>query len=276
VAEETAASPSNPGVDPAANPQTLERPAGIPDQFWDAKTGVKIPDFVKAYTESQEFISRGRSAYDGERLKNRPAAADKYEIKLDPQTLGDIVLMDKVPEGFKAEAGKRYFQLDAQSPLLNFWRQHCYDNGFGGEAFNKGVAEFVKFMGGQEPTLDEVAEERKAFYGKLGENGQARVAFAWNNLKTLIGDKAAGLDDLIETPGAFEALEALLERAGSPKFAAGQNTQTTGSETAKAEIARIRGEAMKDPKHAYRDPAHPEHKIITEKMEKLHQQAYPA
>ena len=56
---------------------------------------------------------------------------------------------------------------------------------------------------------------------------------------------------------------------------AGGGDTTAGPEQAKAEIARIRGEALKDPKHALNDRFHPEHGRIVAKLEKLYTAAYP-
>jgi len=48
------------------------------------------------------------------------------------------------------------------------------------------------------------------------------------------------------------------------------------ADDAKAELAKIRGEAGKDKKHPYLDKNHPEHKAVVQKVHELTQLAFPA
>lgn len=97
----------------------------------------------------------------------------------------------------------------------------------------------------------------------------------------------AGGDELVthlETTGLgnhvalIKAFSTIGEQMGE-KMADGMGAKPLGfaktPDQAKAEIAKIQGEAAKNPKHALWDKMHPEHQIIVDQMAALHAQAFP-
>lgn len=73
----------------------LVRPEGLPDEFWDAASGVKTGDLWTAY---QEMKAAGEAA-----KADLPDTPEGYELKV-----SDAV---QVPEGFKVE-------VDAKDPFF--------------------------------------------------------------------------------------------------------------------------------------------------------------
>ena len=271
MAEESA-TPPNPN--PGDGNQPAARPEYIPEKFWDAATGQpRTEDLAKSFSHLEKKLGEGKAAYDAERLKARPEKPEGYAVKLDPAKLPQgLVILDKAPgDDFKPEAGKSYIVLK-DDDMMKFWRQHCFDNGIGQDAFQAGLVQFAKMMGAATPTPEQIKASRDETYKALGEHGEQRVQHLWGRLQNTLGERAAALDDLVDSPEAIEALELLLEKAGEPKFSPGQGAaDATGAATAKAEIAKLQGDPEFQKK--FLDRSHPEHKDAFEKMRKLHEQA---
>jgi len=269
--------PPNPNPNPGDASPAPARPEYIPEKFWDAATGQpRTEDLAKSFSHLEKKLGEGKTAYDAERLKNRPADAAGYSLKLDPAKLPQgLVILDKAPgDDFQPEAGKSYFVLK-DDDMMKFWRQHCFDNGIGQDGFQAGLVQFAKMMGAATPTPEQLAASRKETYDKLGEHGEARAQHVWGRIQHLLGDRATALDDLVDSAEAIEALELLLEKAGEPKFSGGPTPAAQqGAAAAAAEILKLQGDIEFQKK--FLDRNHPEHQAAFDRMKKLHEQAAKA
>jgi hypothetical protein len=266
---------TNPNPNPNPNPGgPPARPEWLPEKFWDAsKNEARTQDLAQSFSHLEKKFGEGKAAYDAERLKGRPEKVDGYSLKFDPAKLPQgLVILDKEPGAdFKPEPGKSYF-VPKDDDMMKFWRQHCFDNGIGQDGFQAGILQFAKMMGAATPTPEQLAASRKETYAKLGEHGEQRVQHVWGRLQHLLGEKASTLDELVDTPEAVEALEALLERAGEPKFSPGGGVPNAqGASAAAAEIKKLEGDAEFQKKILDRN--HPEHAEAFKKLQKLHEQA---
>lgn len=222
--------------------QPPARPEHIPEQFWDATKGVANVDALgKSYGELRAKLGQGRDAVraevEAERFKARPPAADKYEFKVPEKGApeGLVILTEAPGADFKPEAGKSYFQINPKDPLLGFWREHAWKNGLSNDDFMAGVMAFAGAQAQRVPTAEDIEAERAGTYKELGENGKARYEHARGKLVGLLGEEAAGLiwpADAIPSAKGVEAVESLLEKAGEPKFSAGDSGAAPGDRTA--------------------------------------------
>lgn len=253
--------PSNPP--PASNAPPLpaalnsappaQRPEYVEERHWDAATGaVKVEDLAKSYREARTAISKGVDGYKAELLKNRPAAADAYSMAMPKEgKLAErlaksnlVILTEKPGADFKPEAGKQYFTVNAADPLLAHWRKVAFEAGMSQEQFAEGLATYAESLAAKQPTAAQTEAAQAAEFAKLGDNGQQRAAHVWGRLQAALGAEAASaLDGEITTAAGIMALEALLEKAGEPRFsapAAGGGTQS--ADALRAELAKLQAD----------------------------------
>jgi hypothetical protein len=175
-------------------------PAGLPEKFWDASTNtVRQDDLIGAYnnisssyTKKQEDI---RAEIDGERMANRPADVDGYKFAM-PESV-------QIPDGYE-------FTLDDTDPILQFWREHSFENGFGQEQFDAGVAAYVN-------SKIENLPDRAAEIAKLGERGDERYerAASWMT-KDMPTELHGPLAEMLKTAEGVTAVEKLMDRGNVP------------------------------------------------------------
>ncbi len=162
------------------------RPEGLPDEFWDAGTGVKQDALLKAYTDL-------RTAADA-KPEGVPESPADYELV--------------IPEAYE-NAEQIREQLDGDSPFLEKARAFLHERGVSQEAFNELFAGYLTDRLGDPAAI----EQRKADEAtKLGEKSEDRVnaVAAW--LNGAVGAKHYEvLRPFITSADAVEALEALQE-----------------------------------------------------------------
>jgi tellurite resistance protein len=190
----------------------------------------------------------------------RPEAPDGY----------DLAPPAGMPEGlYSADMAKAYSEA-AHKAGLSAKQAHALHDWFVGLSANAARARDAQQARERDGLETELRIEWGADYGaKLAAARRAARAFS-------DGDT---LDKLEQTLGGA-AMVRMFANIGEQMtedrlIGAGGGDTIAGPEQAKAEIARIRGEALKDPKHALNDRFHPEHGRIVAKLEKLYVAAYP-
>lgn len=266
----------NNGGDQQQQQQQAQRPEYIPEKFWDAeKSAPRVEDLGKGYAELSTKLGKAKEVFETERLANRPAKADDYKVAIPEKgplaerfSKNNLVLLDKAPDkDFKPEAGKKYFQLDHKSPMLAYWRQTAHAQGLSNEQFMEGVASYAEDLMSKQVTPEAIAEEIAGEHKKLGEHGRERADFAYDKLTALIGDKAKAFDYIKVDAAGTEAIEALLEKLGQPKFSPGAANAGGGNVSGSEALA----EAKKIQSHAdyWKDPA------MQAKAAELYKKAFP-
>jgi hypothetical protein len=182
---------------PEAQPDTTDdagRPDWLPEKFWSTGNGPQYEELAKSYSELEQWRMKSRedamthfkdeiiAETKGEIPEGVPTAVDGYEINFDREIL---------PEGLD-------FDPDVSDPLLDWWRNHCFENQLPQNAFESGINAFLKSDMETIPDYD-------AEISKLGENGTDRFGnvMRWLNanasektVKTINGQKMSA--DLIE------------------------------------------------------------------------------
>lgn len=185
---------ASPAPSPApANPDApaVDRPAYIPEKFWDPTTkAVKADDFTAHFNQLSAF-----KAEQDIRAQSIPASPDKYEVKL--------------PEGFKPPEGMA-FEFNADDPALGEARKAAHELKLDQAGFSRmlGIHAAVKLAEVQQITAGRTAE-----MAKLGSAGEARIGAIETWLTAKVGDKAATMiATLKQYPVAanVEALEGII------------------------------------------------------------------
>jgi hypothetical protein len=270
--------PASTGQTETAGTTQAARPEWAPEKFWDAEKGtLKSEELAREHAALGKRFAEGKAALvpeiraelEAERRKAAPEKPDGYALAVPKQGVPDgLVLLDKPPgDGFKPEPGKKYFVLQQDHPLLGWWRETAHKAGLGQAEFEAGVLAFANAQAMRVPTEAQVKAEQQAFYDSLGEKGADRAAMLWGGLKTAIGEaRAKALDSLITGKEQVEALEALVEKAGGPKFAGGAEAAGAGRPMTEAELRN----KMREP--GYRDGTD---KALIQEVTEGFQRLYP-
>jgi hypothetical protein len=168
VSAPSATAPAEPA--PAAAPaasatSTTERPAFIPEAFWDAEKGaIKSDEFGTHFSELTAF----KAAEDSRKL-TIPESADKYELKL-PET-------SELAEKFK---------LDPDDPMVAIGREIAHELGADQSAFEKIVE---KYAGMQVKAAEAQVEQTKLAEAAQNEALGPKAEERRNAVKTFLGAK---------------------------------------------------------------------------------------
>lgn len=198
-----------------------EIPDGLPERF--LKDGK--PDWTnltKSYVElDRAFKTKTEDLKEqlkADLFKDRPESADKYEL----------------PDG-----------LDADAPILGWWREQAHSMGLSQDQFKEGINKFVEYVGGSFDTEAEIA--------KLGDNGKARIdaVTAWAQ-KTFTDPEEFRVLELIGTSATgIKVLEKLM---GGSQLNVSDNNDVPAKELTESDLRRMQG----DPRYwdpTKRDPA---------------------
>jgi len=127
----------------------LVRPEGIPDEFWDATSGLKVGDLVSAYRDLKGAADAAKA--------DLPEKPDGYELKLSDDV--------KVPDGFKVD-------IDPKDPFFADVTKELHALGVGKAGVQKLVDAYARAQIAEQTQATEVYSAEKA---KLGENAEARL-----------------------------------------------------------------------------------------------------
>lgn len=242
-----------------------------------------VGDLAKAYVSLEKTLGADKIVLPGKDAKpeewagvydklGRPAAADKYD-------LGDW----KPPEN----AG---WNAEAQTKMMGVF----HEAGLNSAQAQKLLKSYAELSGAGVKALEAKAGEQAAagetaLKKEWGGEYDAKLEQANRAVKSVFGaalaeGKKVQLADgtfLLDHPGlakAFAALGATMAEPGElagGKGAGGGGGAVTTAAQAQAEIERLIGPARGDPKHAYTDPAHPEHKALQKRVADLYRLAHP-
>jgi hypothetical protein len=182
---------------PDAPPAAAERPAYIPEQFWDGATkAVKVEDFGKHYNDLT--VAAAKLA---ERAAAVPAKPEDYKIEV---KLPDGVTL---PEGVKIDPSK-----DPRTPEF---LKVAHTLGFDNNQVNQLIAFDAQLaLAGHNAELARVAEETK----KLGEKATDRIAAVmnWTNAlkdRGFSDDERAEIRAIASSAAGVSALEKMIAQA---------------------------------------------------------------
>jgi hypothetical protein len=176
-----------------------------------------------------------------------PEKPDDYELKPAGLPDGVVWIEGEIPETL--EPGKVYFKPDVEGPALGALKAWAHENGVKGEAFGKLLGLAAQVLGHRVPTPAEREQQRSEFFASLGENGAQRAGHLYGQLRAALPEaQVQALDGIVGNRAVFEAVEALVTRAGGARFAPA-NGAPAGALT-EAALKQM----MRDPRYA--DPLH--------------------
>lgn len=191
------------------------RPEGIPDEFWDDATGLKVGDLAAAY---RDIIAK-----DAERTADVPGEADAYDLAL--------------PEGFDLPEGIE-IEIKADDPLWAGFQTLGKKFGLGKAAFSEFVGEFAKYqVAAQVADVNEYVAQKTA----LGANADVRIKAAsdWMGAN-LTKSEADALGGALISAEGVKALERIIGLKSGPRA-----TEGAGS-TAASKFEGLRGGDLLD------------------------------
>jgi hypothetical protein len=237
MSEETLLNESaEPAVETTEAPvETSDRPEWLPEKFNDPA------DLGKAYKELESKLGQKEEDIRAKVMEelNQP----KEGV---PDSAGDYEL----PEFVDTEDA-------ANNDLLRQWADHCHENGYTNEEFQRGLELYASALP-QEADLEAEA-------ANLGDNAEARIEAAslFAN-KFFPEDVLPAIERMCETSDGIVALEFMMQQMQDPSVS--DATPATGSLTqAKLE------EMMRDPRYSnisQRDPHYV--KMVDEGFKKLY------
>lgn len=236
--------PPEPGFIPPGAKEPAQQPAPVAKKF--ELTEDRIPEkyrtaadplaeFLKGHENLNSLVGKKdeevraalKTELEAELFKERPEAADKYELPkvadVDPKAL-------------------------AENDLVSWWRETAFKQGLGQKGFEEGI---VKYLDGIRGNLPDPVAEKAA----LGENAGPRLEAVslWVNTN-LKGDDVDAARELASTAKGVKLLETLMKRGVSDTGEGGAPLQETGDDE-----ATIRG-LMATP--AYYAPQHRDPKVV--------------
>jgi len=168
-----------------------ERPEWLPEKFNDPA------ELAKSYNELESKLGAKRDdiikEHNAERFMNRPESKGHYEL----------------PESIDAS-------LATDSPLLSWWSEHAFNNGFSQEQFKEGIEMYSK---GIEEAMPQNNLEIEA--EKLGDNANSRIEAVSLFANKFFPDELTGaVERLGETAEGIMLIEHIMSQ--------NKDTQITG------------------------------------------------
>lgn len=262
---------------------------GLPEDARGVVTtkGWKTPaDAIKSFVELERTVGVDKIALPGKDAKpdawdavytklGRPEKVDGYRVPAPGEgksyTPEDLAFQKGVlPILHKAGLSQR--QLDAIAP-----------------EWNKLAAGIT--AAADQADADRVKAAKGALEAKWGDKYDAHHDLATRAVKFAAAKAGVKMEDVLAAKapdGRFQLDDPVMaqlfaavgevlagEHGALPDAAGGGDFGMTPAQ-AQAEIKRIEGAAAADPKHSYTDKAHPEHKTMLDKVERLYKIAHPA
>ena len=238
-----------------------------------ALTGFKdVASLAKEHLSLQTLIGKKGVIPPGE--KDGPEAWDRFFNQLGrPEKPEGYAL--KKPEGATdySEDAAKWFRETAHKAGLTAKQAGLVHDGFVALAGQGAQAQAQARTQARTETETALKQEYGVAYdARLELSRRAMVQFGGEELKAYL--EQSGLGNHPALVKAFVKIGALIGedglKGGKP---AGGGTLSPAE--AKAEIAKLQGEAGKDGKHALLDKLHPEHAQMVARLAQLHQMAYP-
>ena len=206
----------NPLMEPEAAPDPL---AALPEKF------KSIDDLVESYSNLETKIGAKEETFRDQFMKEMEEQA--YANR--PADVGDYVLPDSIDD-----------ELATDNPLLQWWANTAFENGYSQDEFAEGIEMYVNAMNSDVPDYDAEVE-------KLGDNANVRTEAASLFANQFFPeDMLPAVERMCETAEGIMVLEHVMDalREGGPSNGAVEVSHET-----EADLRQM----MLDPR--YHDPA---------------------
>ena len=231
--------------------KAAEKPDFVPTKFWDAeKNEVKLKEFSDSYgnlekafhTKVEELTPAVRKQIESDMVKDRPETKEGYQVKLSEEL--------------------QQVEISNDDPLVNWWKDTCYNSGFNNDIFNEGINQYLKSSTSSIPDYDNEMQ-------KLGENSKSRIESVNLWLKKQLNDEEyQTMADYLTTADSVKTIEKIMKsnKSGIPTQQTPQSS--LDSDESRKELEKM----MKDPR--YHHPAHRDSTFVS-KVEESFKKIYP-
>jgi len=208
MSDESGAEAGSTAEVPVGGKEETGKPDFVPDHFWNKDSNeVELEKVFSSYNEMGTKIREKtetvretvKAELESDKLSNRPESADKYDVRVP----------DKIQEQF--QEGQN-FEFSDNDPMLSFWKEFSYNQGFSQEVFEEGVSAYIESAFAQAPVYEEELE-------KLGEHGRERAVNAHKWAKQNLSEDTYGvLAQMAEKAEGVMAVEEIMKKTGEPAF----------------------------------------------------------
>jgi len=236
-----------------------------------AITKYKSPDeLAKGFLEAQKLVGKEKIPLPGENAKpedwamvydrlGRPTKPEEYKLS-DVKLPEGLQVEETYVQGFKAKAHELGFNNQQIDGLWKFYTDVQT------QAYQKMVEDNQKAN----------TEAEQSLRKEWGTAYQEKVALATKVLKLTAGDDFEVLKGKLGSdPLAIKFLANLGSKISEDSLGDAPKAYGMTPDEAKAEISKIQGEMISNPKHPLNDQFHPENKLMKEKLDNLYRQANP-
>ncbi len=230
-------------------------------------------DLAKSWISAQKLIGRDKIPVPGEKATKEDWDMVFERLGRPKDSNGYTIPEVKMPEGYPLPKDEFVKELKAKAlelGLLPAQLKNLYEWFMGNEA-----SEYNKYKQERDLSRTEAENALRKAWGKAFEQNYAIAEQAVNkfgNEKFIEKLKASGMNtdaDMIEFIATMAKNMAEDTITGKPPGL------TLSPEEARAEIAKIQAEAMKDKTHPMNNKHHPEYEYFLNKWKSLHEMAYP-
>lgn len=230
-------------------------------------------DLAKSWVEAQKLIGRDKIPVPGEK-----ATKEDWDVVFDrlgrPKDKTGYQLKDKkLPDGFPAP--KPEFMESLKEKALELGLLPGQLNGLYEWFMDNEAGEFNNYTSERDKQRGEAENALRKRWGKAYEQNFQIAEQAVNKYGTeqfIEKLKATGLNN---DPDTIEFIANMAKNFSEDKIAGKPAGLTLSPEEAKAKIASIQSEAMKDRNHWMNNKHHPEYEYGMKMWKDLHEQAYP-
>jgi hypothetical protein len=230
-------------------------------------------DLAKSWVEAQKLIGRDKIPVPGEK-----ATKEDWDMVFErlgrPKDINGYAIPEmKMPEGYplpKDEFVKEFKAKALELGLLPAQVKNLYEWFMNNEA-----TQYNQYQQERDSSRVEAENALRKAWGKAFEQNYAIAEQAVNKYGTegfIEKLKATGLNN---DPDMIQFIASMAKNMTEDTITGKPPGLTLSPEEAKAEIAKITAEAMKDKNHPMNNKRHPEHEYFLNKWKSLHEMAYP-
>jgi hypothetical protein len=229
-------------------------------------------DLAKSWVNAQSLIGRDKIPVPGEK-----ATKEDWDMVFErlgrPKTSDGYKLNEmKLPEGLplpKEDFIKEFKNKALELGMLPAQVSQLYD-----WFMNNEVTQYNQFIGERDTNRTNAENALRKAWGKAFEQNyqiaeQAVIKYGSEEFVNKL--KASGMNN---DPDMIQFISSMAKNFQEDTIAGKSGSLTMSPDEANAEIAKIKGEAMKDKNHPMNNKHHPEHDLFLAKWKHLHEMAF--
>lgn len=230
-------------------------------------------DLAKSWVEAQKLIGRDKIPVPGEKATKEDWDTVFERLGRPKDKTGYTIPDVKLPDGLPAPKPEFIEELKAKAHELGLLPAQI--SGLYQWFMDSEVNQYNQYSSEREKTRGEAENALRKMWGKAYEQNYQIAESAVNKYgsEEFINKlKATGLNN---DPDVIQFIASMAKNFSEDKITGKPSGLTLSPEEAKAKIASIQAEAMKDRTHWMNNKHHPEYEYGIRMWKELHEQAYP-